>query len=123
MSSTLNPDLPFRDPAVPLSEAARELRRLVDKQVSSDPESLGMLFWEVRMGTSPCGTTRCLAGWAQFYGDGHVSRDGEEVQARAVALLELTQDEYLGEGERKVPLFFQFSGDKARERMHALAQA
>jgi hypothetical protein len=97
----------FRDPAVPLSPEQLEMRKLVLKQALSSPETFWMGTWEAtsmsgrfRPEDGYCGTTRCVAGWAQFFARGAVYKDGDaglgihRTGVDAVRLLGLTEREF-----------------------------
>lgn len=47
----------------------QELAQKVLEQVTDNPVSLDMSNWET---VRPCHTTRCVAGWAQFFVRGYV---------------------------------------------------
>jgi hypothetical protein len=82
----------------------QELRALVLKQVENHPETFGMWTWiggncEVReksngellaglQPTTTCGTTLCIAGYAQLFVDGKLT---DNVMERAEALLDLDE--------------------------------
>lgn len=94
---------PFRDPAVPLAPEQLELRKRVLKQIEYDPESYDMgdwerIYWE--RSYSPCRTTRCIAGWAQYLARGEVNMRGTarrgipDVTWDAIRLLGLTAAEF-----------------------------
>lgn len=97
----------FRDPAVPLGSDELERRRQVYKQAVAHPDTFDMRDWETVAydlrdwpgGTPSCRTTRCIAGWAQFFARGEVNSDDilqPDVAADAVTVLALTEDEYFG---------------------------
>ena len=125
----------FRDPGTPLTFAQRELRQLVLKQVEAHPDTFDMDEWERR---GACGTTRCIAGWAQFFGRGRVSwrtslptaddptdycLDGPFVENDAVELLGLTEDEfyvhsdYCGDDD-----LFHLDDEEALERLREITR-
>lgn len=129
----------FRRPGVPLSEEAALLRKQTLYQIENEPETFNMCTWDSSAtrassvidalaqatATGHCGTTRCLAGWALYLAGQPVTAHEaavavEEIEARAVRVLELTQGEYLGAPGDK-PLFFTTSG-YAVTRLAALAQ-
>jgi hypothetical protein len=120
----------FRDPSVPLTLEQLTLRKQVYKQISTDPETFFMNTWErLRSTGGACKTTRCVAGWAQFFVRGAVYEEGSEplgippVDTDAIILLGLTEDEYdsIGCGYFDEGLFY-LDEDAALERMRQLAQ-
>jgi hypothetical protein len=110
------PEFLFRPEGEPLTEAQRELRWQVLKQISNEPETLDMAAWEEK---GRCGTTRCIAGWAQFIVRGEVRR--LYIKHDAIRLLGLTMDEYYGHGEAGG--LFYLDDAAALARMQELASA
>jgi hypothetical protein len=103
----------FRNPDVPLTPGQAELRKLVLKQVITDPVSFWMGDWE-RV-HSPCRTTRCISGWAQYlaYGKVDFTRDQE---VAGVQLLGLTEEEYYRDRDHEEGgLFYLYERDAVRE--------
>ena len=117
----------FRDPAVPLSPGQAEMRKRVLKEIEKDPGGFDMSSWESgwRTGCGQCGTTRCIAGWAQYLERGAVyenglGRDVPSVWSDAIGLLGLTFAEYTGEVAGDDDLFYM-DDDQALERLRELA--
>jgi hypothetical protein len=116
-------DYAYRDPAVPLTEDQLLLRKKVLHQVETEPETFYMGDWE-REGS--CGTTRCIAGWAQFLARGQVCYFGNEqglpdVEEDAIELLGLTENEYAGDPAAGSGLFYT-SNDEALQQLRELAK-
>ena len=114
---------PFRYPEVPLTLEQLELRRLVLKQVTAHPDTFDMRDWEENLsaGNGECRTTRCIAGWAQYFARGEVTfySDGErDVEVDAITLLGLTRDEFRVSGAKNL---FYASNQAALTRLHELA--
>jgi hypothetical protein len=89
--------LPFRDPSVPLAPDQLELRRLVLKEIEAHPDTFDMDDWERAWRLryeGVCKTTRCLAGWAQYFARGAVNVNGVGTDVDAAGLLGLTEKEY-----------------------------
>ena len=105
----------YRDQKVPLTEDQRLLRKRVLHQIETEPETFDMSSWE---GEYACGTTRCLAGWAVFFG-GESERYKRQTSWSddAIRLLGLTSDECMG---GRVILFYE-TKDAALGRMRELA--
>jgi len=117
---TQRSSLIFRDPATPLSLEQRELRKQVYKQIDADPDTFDMSSWEssVDVTGARCGTTRCVAGWAQFFARGEVfPHDAVSVKQDAITLLGLTHDEYYCGGF----VLFYTSNERALAWMKQLA--
>lgn len=118
----------FRDRNTPLTLEQSEMRKMVHKQITYDPGSLDMSAWEfipqawvselARMTDVACGTTRCVAGWAQYLARGYVDRG--TVMQDAVRALGLTWAEYRGGDPATVGLFHTYNAD-AVKRMAWLA--
>src|ERR1700679_572181 len=95
---------PFRDPSTPLSIEQSELRKRTLKEIESDPRGFDMNSWEIHRHPNQhyCGTTRCIAGWAQFLARGAVYEYGDKalgiphVDDDAIGLLGLTAVEFGG---------------------------
>jgi hypothetical protein len=129
---------PFRDPATPLGPEQAELRKLTLKTIEADPRGLDMGNWERRKQPNQhfCGTTRCVAGWAQYLARGAVYADGDKalgippVDRDAIGLLGLTAAEY-GAGDLGPHALdtvhdgalFYLTEDEALERLRELARA
>src|ERR1700733_5603576 len=130
---------PFRDPGVPLTLEQSHLRKLTLKTIEADPGSFNMSFWERERSVSKdlCGTTRCLAGWAQFLVRGGVyvfDTGGVRVagsvnrapygalpaQEDAIALLGLTEEEFGGSSPLDVRGLFYQAETVAVARMRGL---
>lgn len=113
---------PFRDPLVPLAPEQLELRRLVLKQVDTHPDTFDMDNWEEEeyVGETACKTTRCIAGWAQYFARGAViyACDDRDVEVDGIKLLGLTRDEYAVWGSKGL---FYASNAAALERLRTLA--
>lgn len=115
----------FRNPGTPLTDEQKILRKEVYRQISDEPESLYMNNWEGYMPT--CGTTRCVAGWAQHFMTGQMV-NRMTVKQDAVTGLGLTEAEYFGrtyyrdqEAEFESSLFY-LSNEEALERMRQLVE-
>lgn len=124
-------EIVFRDPSVPLTPGQADARRRVAKIITDEPGSFDMDWWEKFHDDDDrqeqarwsgqlyaCGTTRCIAGWAQFCATGRVNDD--TVAQDAVDVLGLTLAEYEPPGMS--PLFHA-TNTEALARMNALAQA
>lgn len=127
----------FRDPFVPLSPEQAEYRRLVLKQVDTDPASFNMLWWERNQKTyidlgyteeqaAACGTTRCLAGWAEYFANGEIGdshwSDQDHAQA-GIDILGLTEEEYYGAARPgAVGLFFTMDGAGVARRFREIVE-
>lgn len=114
MFAPLADRLRYRDPGCPVSPRAMELRRQVLKQARTHPGTLFMGAWEVMEG---CRTTRCIAGWAQYFGDGEVTT---LVLSRAIELLELSYAEFVLQEEGTL-LFYAHSA-LAVSRLEAITE-
>lgn len=132
----------FRHPDVKLTFAQLELRKRVLKQVENEPEAFDMNYWEwmedeeelrrLQEAGQPCGTTRCLAGWALFESGGKVptgyhpfvSRPNAEIDG--IRVLGLTEDEYYGSeddgwyAEDRCDGLFYYSEEDAVDRLREL---
>lgn len=114
----------FRDPDVPVSPEAMELRRRVLKQAENEPATFDMRFWVWPVATIlplGCETTRCAAGWAVFLAgvpDSEVEEYGYTF--KGIQVLELTEAEYMG--GREDGLFYTSNAD-ALARLRELAAA
>ncbi|HEY1705517.1 MAG TPA: hypothetical protein VGG75_38010 [Trebonia sp.] len=109
----------FRDPAVPLGPEKLELRRLVLKQAEAHPDTFNMTEWELSAG---CRTTRCIAGWAQFFARGQVNQqEGSSfVETDAIRLLGLTEEEFFDVDEADD--LFHLADTPAVDRLRYLAR-
>lgn len=105
-----------------LPEINKELFQKVYDQISSEPETHEQWTWEdSETANEECGTTRCVAGWAVFfghnlehgqsiycgYGDGSAWRH-PSIQREAAHLLGLTDNE-------AAHLFLSTNNSQARE--------
>ena len=82
-------------------------------------------IWETYRGVgysaeeaAACGTTRCLAGWAQYFANGEIGgshwSDKDHAQA-GIDILGLTEEEYYGSARPgDTGLFFTMDGAAAR---------
>lgn len=97
----------WRDERTPLTIEQSAARKQVYKQISTDPESFSMRQWErvpvIEIEGPWCATTRCVAGWAQYYAHGYV--DVASVDQDAVTALGLTWGEYISGDLRAMGLF------------------
>lgn len=129
-------DFKFRDPSVPLTPEQAAYRRLVLKQVDTDPASFNMLWWERSPETyrgigyteeqaAACGTSRCLAGWAQYFANGEIGgshwSDQDHAQA-GIAILGLTEAEYYTPTDKSTGLFFTMDGASAARRFREIVE-
>lgn len=95
-------ELQYRDPSTPLTIEQSEIRKMVYKQISGQPETFNMSTWfyvpqpfvveMARVHGEACHTTRCVAGWAQFYAHGKSTLIN--VDQDAITAMGLTWDEY-----------------------------
>lgn len=122
--------LKWRD-ETPLTFEQVEYRKMVYKQISADDESFDMGSWEWSPETlghalrllpefNNCRTTRCVAGWAQFYAKGAVREP--TVEQDAIDAMGLSWLDYRGTDPAKVGLF-RTNADDALARMKVLAEA
>lgn len=128
----------FRDPAVSLTSEQLGLRKKILTQVTEQPSTFNMSFWEYtpqNSGGCACGTTRCLGGWSDFFTYGvvrtTVSDDetenltGDGIISRSIRNMGLTELEYRGElyeYQDFVPLFFT-SDAEALTRLRKLVES
>lgn len=94
----------YRDPSTPLTTAQAMMRKKVYDQISNHPDEFDMAWWSrtntfvnPEMEIEACGTTRCVAGWAQFFAKGEV--DTYNVKTDAIELMGLTREEYFDHDE------------------------
>lgn len=88
----------------------QELAQLILDQVTTFPETHHQAQW-VAQGSGECGTTMCVAGWAQWFVKGYV--DEEIVQSEAAGFLGLSEC---------TPLFgAMLKPDQVREALKCLA--
>jgi hypothetical protein len=115
--------IPWRDPGTAVTAEQLELRRMVLKQAEANPGTFDMGYWEL---DQECGTTRCVAGWAQFLVRGEVFPNGDTEQGipvtgmDAITLLGLSYDDfYRGSGLTSGLFYARESG--ALEQLRKLA--
>ncbi len=101
----------FRQPSTPLTAAQAMMRKKVYDQISKHPDQFDMGWWESPfmrfkvfgdqlVEENTCGTTRCVAGWAQFMAKGEV--DSYTVVEDAIREMGLTKEEYYGTAEGQI---------------------
>lgn len=116
----------FRDPASPLTDKQCQIRELVLNQIITAPDTFDMANWECHDDGYRGGTTRCIAGWANYFAYGNAwgpirpepFETLSSTPAYAIKALGLTEDEYLPHS-KSWPLFHAHDED-ATERMHTL---
>lgn len=115
----------FRDPDAPLTVEQSDMRKRVNKTIHDERDAFDMGTWEKNLRydretgkpLTDCKTTRCVAGWAQFYARGKVYID--TVEQAAITALGLTREEF--GGHELTSQLFYLRDDDALDRMEALA--
>lgn len=115
--------VPFRMPWEPLTAEHLEARRQVLKQAENEPDSFAMGSWEDADAVTKtgCTTTRCMAGWAQFFLRGEV--DLWSVERDAVRAMGLSEAEYYGDDTPWPGPLFYMSDESALDRLRRLCTA
>lgn len=86
----------FRSPKTPLTEEQMLNRKKVYHQITSEPESFQMGYWDSSIFDFECKTVRCIAGWACYFSGKPVTVNDEDdnIEQRAIDAMGLSHDEY-----------------------------
>lgn len=103
----------------PIPAIGQETAKLILDIIEATPESFDMSTWEAHNPELKCGTTRCVAGWAQFIHEGRVEFDSggdDNVEVRGARYLGInTRDAdglfYGGEERAKLALGYLARGE------------
>jgi hypothetical protein len=122
----------FREPSTPLEPEQMAMRKQVLEQIELYPHSFDMTDWEFipeeYADPKTCHTTRCMAGWAQYFARGEVFEFGNfvlgipPVYEDAILLMGFTEAEFGYDPDHDENGLFYLSDTEAVQRLRQLIE-